>query len=119
MSDFGHSSAIGPGFAIDAWGAGPFKITVGKSTYRFEDSDMFGPVLIDKDGEPKDEQPGQRSPFWRAHALWRHQGRKVDGETCLWHEPRPTLVQRIGRIAVVIEQGETAPDGLERYEVLP
>lgn len=112
MNEFGHFSAIGAGFCIDAWGAGPFWIRVGKKTWRFEDSDRFGPTLVDRYGETLD-WPSERSPFWRAHRIWVRQGRRVseDQMTCMWHEPTPSKVWRATpRNIFLIESGE--PDGL-------
>lgn len=113
MTEFGHSHGAirsGHGVAfIDSWGAGPYLIEAGGKTFRFEDSDRFGPNLVNKDGSvPNRCHPGQRSKFWRAHWLWIQQGRQVkpDKMTCIWREPRPTIYQRIGDMTVVIEHGE-------------
>ena len=46
MSDFGHEVICGRGLHIDIWGDGPFTITAAGKTYRFEDSDRFGPALV-------------------------------------------------------------------------
>lgn len=89
MSEFGHFATAGPGFHTDSWGAGPFLISVAGKTWRFEDSDQFGPTLIKRDGHQlKNSWPGERSPFWRAHRIWESQGRRLaeDGATCLWEE---------------------------------
>lgn len=111
MSDeFGHVGQIIPGFGcIDSWGVGPFVITAenGK-TYRFEDSDRFGPALVKEDGDPlKNPWPRERDPFWRAHMLWRKQGRRLepDGFTCIWHEPKPHTFYRIDRRNVMLVEG--------------
>lgn len=109
MAEFGHIAAIGPGFCIDSWGAGPFFITDEKGKqWRFEDSDRFGPSLIDKKGDPlKNPWPGPRSPFWRAHRIWVRQGRRLeDGKKCIWDEPKPQIVRMLSkRVAVVVEPG--------------
>lgn len=88
MSEFGHSYSWGSGVMIDAWGAGPFAITVAGRAFRFEDSDRFGPLLVRRNGDPTKNQPGERSPFWRPYALWRKQGRRLadDGVTCVWED---------------------------------
>lgn len=111
MSDFGHCYFNnGPKIHIDAWGVGPFVISVGGKQFRFEDSDRFGPYLVRKNGAMlANPYPPERSPFWRAHMLWRRQGRRMadDGVTCIWDEPKPMKVRRInGRNCEIIEPGE-------------
>ena len=81
---FGHIGIIGNGFCLDKWGAGPFTICAGGKLYCFEDSDMFGPILIKKNGDPKKWQPGQYHPFWDAHMAWSKQGRRVIGGYCVY-----------------------------------
>lgn len=88
MSEFGHlSGTFGSGGFIDCWGAGPFIIEALGTTFRFEDSDRFGPSRVNKDGEIS-KQPffAEASPFWNAWQRWKDQGRRVaeDGMTCLW-----------------------------------
>ena len=112
MSEFGHKyanvrNASGQSFRIDAWGAGPFTIHVADKAFRFEDSDRFGPYLVSKRGDILDRQPGERSPFWRAHRIWVRQGRRLEGEACIWDEPKPTKVVKVaGRMNFVVEAGE-------------
>ncbi len=110
MTEFGHFASIGGGFCIDAWGAGPFVITDEKGgSYRFEDSDRFGPSLIDSQDDIADVQPNSRSLFWRVHRIWVRQGRRLqdDGITCIWDEPKPTTVVALSkRSAYIIENGE-------------
>lgn len=112
MSEFGHFGKVIPGLgAIDSWGAGPFVIAdeTGKS-WRFEDSDCFGPHLVKRNGDPlANPWPGKRCPFWRAHRIWARQGRRLesDGVTCIWNEPKPEIVTRLGcRSFYVIDHGE-------------
>lgn len=110
MAEFGHVAIAGEGFHADGWGTGNYVITAedGK-TYRFEDSDMFGPALVDDRGDILKKQPGERSLFWRAHRIWKRQGRRTqeDGSTCIWDEPKPMVVRRIvGRHHMVVEGGE-------------
>lgn len=97
MSEFGHSYSWGSGVMIDAWGAGPFVITVAGRAFRFEDSDRFGPLLVLRNGAEARHQPPEKSPFWRAYSLWRKQGRRLadDGMTCVWdHVPIAHLIVR-------------------------
>jgi hypothetical protein len=123
MTEFGHEWSRPAGVCIDSYGIGPFVVVAanGKS-YRFEDSDWFGPQLINKVGDPlKHPWPAESSPFWAAHLAWLRQGRRVadDGVTCVWEPLRPTRLRRI-RInrnnyrVEVIERGD--PDGGEIYE---
>jgi hypothetical protein len=76
MTEFGHNAISGPGFHADSWGAGPFVIHAEGKSFRFGDSDRFGPYLADRHGDPlRNEYPPTRSPFWRAHRIWVRQGR--------------------------------------------
>lgn len=108
MTEFGHIGVKFGGFCLDAWGAGPFVITVDGKEWSFEDSDRFGPLTLDRRGSPHERQPGERNPFWRAHTCWRWQGRRLeqDGKTCIWDEPRPTKVKKIRKLAIVVEHGD-------------
>ncbi|MDR3495344.1 MAG: hypothetical protein P4L82_12155 [Ancalomicrobiaceae bacterium] len=84
MGEFGHTFGNVSGDHFDAWGAGPFEIIADGKRWRFEDSDRFGPLIIDQNGDPLLQQPKERSPFWAAHAQWVASGRRVaaDGMTC-------------------------------------
>ena len=119
MAEFGHEFSNGNGICIDAWGVGPFVIIDrnGKS-YRFEDSDRFGPALCKANGELfANPYPGERSPFWRAHFLWRKQGRRVsyDGITCVWREPKPTVIKHMGgKHWIIVENGEEYGDTINQ-----
>ncbi len=113
--EFGHASGICGGVCFDGWGAGPFSIQIGDKTYRFEDSERFGPALLRKNGELLDNPyPGERSPFWKAHRAWLKQGRRTkDGSICIFDPPKPTKYRRIGRTCVVIEHGDEDGDFIE------
>lgn len=59
--------------------------------YTFEDHRQFGPLVLGKNGEVLDDQPGERASFWRAHRWWIEQGENVDVDGfCVWAEPAPT-----------------------------
>lgn len=115
MPEFGHIGIIGDGFCLDGWGVGPFVIEASGKPYRFEDSDRFGPLLVTKKDMPAVNQPGERSPFWKAHRLWVRQGRRTadDGQTCIYGPPKPTLYRKVGRMCVVIESGDEDDDHIE------
>ena len=109
MTEFGHTGIIGNGFCLDYWGAGPFEITAAGKTFRFEDSDQFGPSTIRKDGEITARQPLEKAPFWAAHRAWVKQGRRLedDGITAIYDAPRPTIYRVIkGREIMIIEEGD-------------
>lgn len=109
MSDFGHVYSNSSGIHVDGWGAGPFIIMVAGRSYRFEDSDRFGPYLIEKKDQILERQPREGHPFWRAHRIWVRQGRRVDKDdiSCVWHEPKPTFVRKIaGRLVTIVSAGE-------------
>jgi len=103
--EFGHFAALGAGFCIDGWGAGPFVIKAKGKQYRFGDSDRFGPFLANRHGDPiANPYPAERSPFWRAHRLWAKQGRRLapDGAMCVWDEPPPNTWCQRGRARFLI-----------------
>ena len=112
--DLGHilvrGKIDGRTFFMDSCGAGPFVINAGGKSYRFEDSDQFGPSLITPRGDIAAKPwPAERSPFWRAHRIWRLQGRRVleDGISCVWDEPKPQIIRHIGgKHYEIIESGE-------------
>jgi hypothetical protein len=110
--EFGHKyatvrDASGQIFHIDAWGAGPFTIHAASKAFRFKDSDRFGPYLLNRRGDILDKQPREGSPFWRAHRIWVRQGRRLEGDACIWDEPKPTKVVKIaGRTSFVVECGD-------------
>lgn len=113
MVEFGHFSSPFPGGHLDSWGAGPFEIEAEGEVFRFGDSDRFGPYLANRHGDPiANPYPAERSPFWRAHRIWVRGGRRLEGNKCIWHEPKPTLLRRIDkRNAVIVKAGEE--DGKE------
>ena len=115
MPEFGHIGVIGAGFCLDGWGVGPFVIDAGGPVYRFEDSDRFGPLLLTKRDMPATNQPGERSPFWKAHRLWKRQGRQLadDGVTCIYDPPKPTLYRKVGRMNLIVESGDEDGDHIE------
>lgn len=38
--------------------------------WRFEMSRFCGPIVLRRDGQPKEMQPGEQSPFWAAFDAW-------------------------------------------------
>jgi hypothetical protein len=96
MSGFGHRATTGQigglGFHMDAWGNGPFYIRIKGKRYAFEDSDMFGPSLLNKNGSISEKQPiSERHPFWLGYCMWRRGGRRVrwGGKVCIYEKPKP------------------------------
>ena len=90
MCDFGHFHSSGAGCHLDSWGAGPFIIRMANgASLPFEDSDRFGPVILDQRGDPAQSQPEEKSLFWPAYEAWHAQGRQIaaDGKTCVWRVP--------------------------------
>lgn len=77
MTEFGHEWARGPNICIDSWGAGPFVLVTKGKRYVFEDSDRFGPALVDKKGDPTNVMIPEKSPFWKAWERWVKEGRKT------------------------------------------
>ena len=82
---------------------GPFTIDVSGKEMRFElDGYRGAPWVVGRNGEPLKNQPGGRNPFWRSFGIWCEQGRKMDGTRCLWTEPPPNVIRRIGRNAAIV-----------------
>jgi hypothetical protein len=108
MAEYGHFGRVVAGCAIDAWGAGPFILRDKGKEWSFEFSDRFGPILLNKDGEPRALQPiSPKHPFWRPFNAWLAQGKKVEDGVAVWREPLPTVLRHIvGRHYAVEEKGE-------------
>lgn len=91
---------------IDCFGGDEFLIEVRGKMIRFEWSDRFGPMPVKKGGEEL-RSVGPRHPFWRAVSLWNLQGRRLKGQTAIWHEPKKPVLEHLGgRHYRVIEDGE-------------
>jgi len=54
------------GCFVDSWNLGHYLY----KGFRFENTQFFGPFLINKNGDIKARQPGGRSPFWDVFAEW-------------------------------------------------
>ena len=67
--------------------------------WKFEMHPRFGPAVLDRRGEPVDDQPGPLSPFWAAVTLWAQQGGVIGADGfCAWQpEPEPDVVHLGGR----------------------
>lgn len=118
MSEFGHTARRLPGGGfLDSWGCGPFEILVDGKRIRFEDSDMFGPVKLNRNGDPSSAKPwGAHHSFWTAHRQWVRNGRLLaaDGITCIFQPPRPTIIRTLaGRHALLILEGQEGGPTLE------
>lgn len=101
---------------IDCFGGDDeYLIDVRGKLIRFEWSERFGPLPINKDGsEARSIGPGHG--FWRAASLWNLQGRRLEGNRAIWHEPRKPeyetkhLGGRHYEIIRVIHPGEPGHD---------
>lgn len=79
--------------------AGPERTIIdGKyRVWRFEDHRYCGPVVIDRNGDPIDDQPKENSPFWDAVSLWYQQGKQIDKNgVCVWQKPTIQKMKHIG-----------------------
>jgi hypothetical protein len=80
--DYGHTAMSaqigGRAVYIDSWSSGQFVIRIGSQTIRFEESGRFGPLFIDKEGNPlPDQEMPESSPFWKTYQSWRNNGRPL------------------------------------------
>ena len=63
----------------------------------FEMHRMFGPWVLNADGDPAHKQPGPHSKFWTAVTLWVAQGSHIDAEgLCVWVEPTQLELVHLG-----------------------
>ena len=79
--------------------SGPTRIihAAGKD-YLFEFHDYLGPMMLGKLGEPVQSFPPKRSPFWDALHWWLQQGRRMDGDRCVfdWEMQLVQITKHIG-----------------------
>lgn len=95
---------------FDSFGGDEHDIEVGGKVLRFEWSERFGPFPLTKTGA-ENTSIGPRHKFWRAASLWNLQGRRLEGNKAIWHEPRKPVLKRLGgRHYMVIEEGEPGYD---------
>lgn len=99
---------------IDCFGGGDYRIDVRGKTIRFEWSEQFGPMPVNRDGSEA-RSIKHNHPFWRIVSLWNLQGRRIENGMCIWHEPRKPVyeIEKRGRsnvITKVIDPGEEGWD---------
>lgn len=101
---------------IDCFGGDDeYLIDVRGKLIRFEWSERFGPLPINKDGSEA-RGIGPKHGFWRAASLWNLQGRQLEGDRAIWHEPRKPVYEQKhlgGRhwlITKIIDPGEQGDD---------
>lgn len=65
--------------------------------WKFEDHNYCGPIVLDRYGDPKDEQPDELSPFWEAVNCWYQQGKQVNKMgLCVWQKPTIQKMVHLG-----------------------
>lgn len=95
---------------IDCFGGGDYVIEVRGKDVRFEWSERFGPMPINKDGSEA-LSIGPRHAFWRIVSLWNLQGRRIENGKCIWHEPKKPVLRHLGgRNYMVVADGEPGHD---------
>lgn len=95
---------------IDCFGGGEYFIEVRGQRIRFEWSDIFGPLPINKNGTEA-KSIGPKHGFWRAVSWWNLQGRKIENGLCVWRVPKRPVYEIKNRfITKVIEPGEEGWD---------
>jgi hypothetical protein len=67
--------------------------------FTFEAHPQFGPIVLNRRGDPLEKQPGARASFWRVWLWWSEQGKAIDAEGfCVWAKPpEPKLIHLGGR----------------------
>lgn len=86
-----------------------YSILVGKKIYHFEYYDMFGPLVIDKNGNEASE-PMPRSRFWTAVSLWNLQGKQHQNGECIWHKPKQPVIEKRESKYFITEDGDPGWD---------
>ncbi len=65
--------------------------------WKFEDHPYFGPFVLDRNGDPKNDQPHESSPFWEAVNCWYQQGKQIDKNGfCVWQKPTIQKMVHLG-----------------------
>jgi hypothetical protein len=71
-----------------------FWLVYGKQRWLTEWHPWFGPIDLDKRTEsPKDNQPGEKSMFWRIAVWWKNQGAVVVDGVGQWRFPPREVVR--------------------------
>jgi len=90
---------------IDVYGGDEFLISIRDEIIRFEFSEQFGPLPLNKKDAGRPLRPSH--PFWRAVSLWRLQGSRVEGGKAIWHVPKQPVLKHLGgKHYRVLEHGE-------------
>lgn len=91
LKDGGVLTVGGPEYVIDVNG----------KDLRFEMHGYCGPVLLDRNGYPKNIGP--KHPFWRAIELWSRQGMKIENGRAVYGPPPTSKFVKIGPRTLVCE----------------
>ena len=95
---------------LDCFGVEDYFIDVRGKIIRFEWSDRFGPLPVTKTGVEM-RSIGPQHAFWRAASLWNLQGRRLNGNKAVWHEPKKPVLRHLGgKNYLIIEPGEPGYD---------
>ena len=76
--------------------------------WRFEDHHYCGPVAVTTKGDPLENQPPEKSPFWECVSLWYKQGKMAHklehGDyLCIYHKEPEIKLKHIGGRNYVID----------------
>jgi len=74
-------------------GGPDFKISVKGTIYTFEMHPLCGPVALDGNGDPADEQPLE---FLEAASLWAQQGQITEDGMAVYYVPGKPITEHIG-----------------------
>ena len=81
-------------------GGNIYFISENSKKWMFEDHPTCGPVVLNKNGDPLNNQPGEMSKFWEIVSLWYAQGKQtkqVNNENwCIWEKPTMPKMRHIG-----------------------
>ena len=99
-------------FACILTGGSIQRIVAFGTPYLFEWHPYCGPVDLNEDYSEKKEQPSAESPFWEAVTYWDQQGRRMNGEWCIWDiapPPREKLKHLGGKHWLIVGYDDVAP----------
>ncbi len=79
--------------------------------YLFEYHEYLGPLMEGKRGQSINLPCSRRSPFWDALYWWLKQGRRMDGNRCIfeWQMKLVDITMGIGRNRIVLTGGPSSP----------
>lgn len=96
--------------------SGPTRIIrAGDTDYLFEFHEYLGPTMVGKRGNALQLLPPKRSPFWDALYWWLKQGKRMDGNRCVfeWEMQLVYITYTISRNVVILSGQPMTSKGMQ------